>query len=92
VYTTYSAMHESPSTVSATVVAGTSVATAAAKSPFCSTCSSITVSTTAGGVPVQPTSTGVVQFTGAAVPASGSVNAVLALVGAGFVGVVAIML
>jgi hypothetical protein len=79
-------MHES-------VSAATSVITAAAtKSPFCSTCSSIAVSTTTGRVPVLPSSTGAVQFTGAAAPASGSVSAVLALVGAGFLGVVAIVL
>jgi len=76
-------MSEAPATVKSAVI----YTTPAAKSPFCSSCGMTTSAAT-----YVPTPTAV-QFQGAATKAApGSLMAVIAVAGAGIVGVVALIL
>ncbi|CAG8956803.1 hypothetical protein HYFRA_00011192 [Hymenoscyphus fraxineus] len=102
-YTTYSPMIEKPATITygnggnaATVTVATTYP--AAQSPFCSSCALSTVATSTfggnfGTVGASPTATGTVQFTGdAGKTAPGGFMAVFALVGAGALGALAVVL
>jgi hypothetical protein len=97
VYTSYSAMSEKPACTTCqytpTVTPSTVYTTPAIKSPFCSSCG-VTTSTYAG---VQytptPSSTGPVQFTGAATKGTpSSIMARFAVLGAGLLGAAALVL
>lgn len=89
-------MVEKPATVTANNgVVGANTVTAAvtpAKSPFCSSCAASSVATsTYGSVSAKPT--GPVQFTGAAGSTTpGGLLAVFAVVGAGVMGALALVL